>query len=123
MGDEAKRHDPTVPGTGKRVVDPSAPTRGTEQSDLGNTPPSAFEAERAAGGRDFRQTAAARDSRELTFRCADTGRLGCNWELTGQSKEEMLPAIERHGREEHNQKLDESTRGRILDAIHRRSAA
>lgn len=123
MAQERKPRDPTTHGQNERTVDPSAPTRGTESSDLGNNPPSAFEGDRSPRGRDLRSPAAARDSRELSFRCADLGRLNCNWELTGQSSAEMLPQIERHGREVHNLNVDENTRSRILDAIHRRSAA
>ena len=124
MPDQRKRSDPTTPGQNEGTVDPSSPTRGTEASNLGNNPPSAFKGERFPRGRDLRSTGAARDSHELTFRCADVGRLNCNWELKGQSTHQMLPQIERHAREEHNvNNLDESTRSRILDAIHRRSAA
>ena len=72
-------------------------------------------------GRDF-STASARDSREQTFRCADLGRVGCNWWLTGENAEQLAPEIE-HGRAEHNTEMDENTRTRILDAIDRRSAA
>jgi predicted small metal-binding protein len=71
----------------------------------------------------LRSTASARDSREQTFRCVDLGRLECNWSLTGENAEQMLPEIERHGRAEHNNEMDENIRNRILDAIHRRSAA
>lgn len=124
MAQDNKRQDPIVPDSNQANVNPSAPTRGTEASDLGNNPPSAFDGdERFGRGRDFRSTAAARDSREQTFRCADLGRLGCNWSLSGETAEQMLPEIERHGREQHNTEMDEGTRNRILDAIHRRSAA
>ena len=118
-----KPRDPIAHGQSDRGINPSAPTQGSESSDQGNTPSSAFQGERKSAGRDLRSTTAARDAREMTFRCADVGRLTCNWEVKGRNPEEMLPAIERHGREQHNLELDEAGRQRILDAIHRRSAA
>lgn len=118
-----KPHDPVTPGQSERSVNPSAPTHGTESSDQGNTPPSAFQGEGKAAGRDMRSTEDARDAREMTFRCADVGHLNCNWEVKGRDPEEMLPAIERHGLEQHNVSVDEAARKRILDAILRRSAA
>jgi predicted small metal-binding protein len=77
----------------------------------------------SVGGGGIQSTPAARDSRELTFRCADVGRENCNWEVRGHSEQELMPQIEQHAREHHNISLDEGARRRVLDAIHHRSAA
>jgi len=59
-----------------------------------------------------------------SFRCADVADANCKWEVSGRSESEIMPQIERHGREQHNiTNFDENTRNRVRDAIRTRSAA
>ncbi len=58
-----------------------------------------------------------------TFRCADVGFADCRWEVSGRSEDELMPQIERHGREHHGiQHLDDNIRRRVKDAIRTRAA-
>ena len=53
-----------------------------------------------------------------TFRCADVGPKECRWETSGRNEEELMPRIERHGREAHNmQEIDDNMRKRIRSNI------
>ena len=62
-------------------------------------------------------------SGQKTFRCADMGHKECNWEVSGQSEEELMPQIERHGRERHGiTSLDEESRRRVRNNIRDRAA-
>jgi predicted small metal-binding protein len=58
-----------------------------------------------------------------TFRCADVGNSDCRWEAAGRTEEELMPKIERHGREAHGiSKIDDSMRSKVRDAIRTRAA-
>lgn len=58
------------------------------------------------------------------FHCAQIGNENCTWSATGDSADEMIPAIEQHEREAHGIKsLDESVRRKIRDAVRERRAA
>lgn len=60
---------------------------------------------------------------QKTFRCADLGHKECNWEVSGQSEEELMPQIEQHGRQAHDiQHLDSDARNRVRSAIRNRAA-
>ena len=115
------------PGNPSRMgntVNPSSPSEGTSEpsTNLADGNPTAFKPGREGG--DLRSTSTARDSREMMFRCADVGRENCNWEVRGQSEQEMMQQIEIHGRERHDiNSFDENSRNKILNAIRRRSAA
>ena len=62
----------------------------------------------------------AREGRDLHFRCADVGDPKCTWEARGHSEEELMPQIERHGREAHNiSNIDDGMRNRIRTNIRR----
>lgn len=62
-------------------------------------------------------------SGQKTFRCADMGHKECNWEVSGQSEEELMPQIEHHGRERHGiTNLDEESRRRVRNNIRDRAA-
>jgi predicted small metal-binding protein len=116
---------PGNPSMMGKTVNPSSPNEGTSEAstNLADINPTAFKPAHEGAG-DLRSTPSARDSREMTFRCADAGRENCNWEVRGQSEEEMMQRIERHGREQHNiNSFDENSRNKILNAIRRRSAA
>ncbi len=59
-----------------------------------------------------------------TFRCADVGFADCRWEVSGRTAEELMPQIERHGRERHGiNQIDDTMRRHVHDAIRTRSAA
>jgi predicted small metal-binding protein len=64
-----------------------------------------------------------RKSGSKSFRCADLGHSECKWEVSGHSEEELMPQIERHGRERHGiTNLDNEARNRVRDAIRDRAA-
>ncbi|MBV9608738.1 MAG: DUF1059 domain-containing protein [Acidobacteria bacterium] len=113
------------PSTIGDTVNPSSPNEGTSapSTNLAGNNPTAFKPGREGAG-DLRSTPSARDSRELTFRCADVGRENCNWEVAAQSEDEMMRHVEQHGREQHGiNSFDENARNKILNAVRRRSAA
>ncbi len=57
------------------------------------------------------------------FRCADVGFNECSWEAQGRNESELMPQIERHGREHHGLKeMTESIVARIRQAIRERAA-
>jgi len=49
---------------------------------------------------------------QFNFRCADAGRKSWDWQVNGNSEEEIMPKIEQHGREKHNMKIDDETKRR-----------
>ena len=58
------------------------------------------------------------------FHCAEVGNENCAWNVSGDSADDMMPDIERHGREAHGiTSFDETARRRIHDAIRERRAA
>lgn len=62
-------------------------------------------------------------SGQKTFRCADMGHKDCSWEVSGRSEEELMPQIERHGKERHGiTNLDEESRRRVRSNIRDRAA-
>jgi len=61
-------------------------------------------------------------NQKLNFRCSDVGPKTCNWQVSGNSEDEILPKIEQHGREAHNLTMDENTRYKLRSAIRRQAA-
>jgi predicted small metal-binding protein len=59
---------------------------------------------------------------KMNFRCADVGPKTCDWQVSGNSEEEIMPKIEQHGREKHNLTMDGETKNRVRSAIHRKAA-
>lgn len=58
------------------------------------------------------------------FHCAEVGNENCAWNVIGDSADDMMPDIERHGREAHGiTSFDESARRKIRDAVRERRAA
>jgi predicted small metal-binding protein len=54
----------------------------------------------------------------LRFRCSDVGDPNCKWEAQGRSEDELMPQIERHGRDAHNiNRIDDNMRQRIRSNI------
>lgn len=58
----------------------------------------------------------------MNFRCADVGPKNCDWQVSGNSEEEIMPKIEQHGREKHNMTIDEETKRKVRGAIQRKAA-
>ncbi len=55
---------------------------------------------------------------DVRFRCKDVGFASCPWEARGHSEQDLMPQIEKHGREAHGmQNLDQQTRDRVKHAI------
>lgn len=55
---------------------------------------------------------------DVRFRCKDVGYANCPWEARGQSEQDLMPQIEKHGREAHGiQNLDQQTRDKVKHAI------
>ena len=59
---------------------------------------------------------------KMNFRCSDVGPKTCDWQVNGNSEEEIMPQIEQHGREKHNLTIDDETRNRVRSAIQRKAA-
>jgi predicted small metal-binding protein len=59
---------------------------------------------------------------KLNFRCSDVGPKNCDWQVSGNSEEEIMPKIEQHGREKHHMTIDENTKQKVRGAIHRKAA-
>lgn len=59
---------------------------------------------------------------KLNFRCADAGHKNCDWQVSGDSEEEIMPKIEQHGREKHNMTIDEDAKRKVRGAIHQKAA-
>jgi predicted small metal-binding protein len=109
-------------------INPSGPTTGTEgrvqgegeggmrgSSGAGATGPNPSSSTPGdeGGGR--------RSGEDRTFRCADVGNADCRWEVTGRTEEELMPQIERHGRESHG--VENPDQNKIRNAIRERRAA
>lgn len=60
-------------------------------------------------------------NQKLNFRCSDVG-VDCNWQVSGNSEAEILPKIEKHGREAHDLTMDENTRAKVRSAIRPQAA-
>ena len=59
---------------------------------------------------------------KMSFRCSDIGANNCDWQVSGNSEEDILPKVEQHAREKHHMTLDDDTRRRVRSAIQRRAA-
>jgi predicted small metal-binding protein len=72
---------------------------------------------------ETRSSGQSADQNQKQFRCADLGHKECNWEVSGRSEDEIMPQIERHGREKHNiSNFDNDSRNRVRNAIRDRAA-
>jgi len=47
---------------------------------------------------------------KVNFKCSDVGPKNCDWQVSGNSEQEIMPKIEQHGREKHNMTIDDATR-------------
>ena len=50
---------------------------------------------------------------KLNFKCSDLGPKNCDWQVSGNSEQEIMPKIEQHGREKHNMTIDDVTRNKV----------
>ncbi len=58
------------------------------------------------------------DQGNVRFRCKDVGFANCPWETRGRNEQELMPEIERHGREAHGiNQIDQQTRDKVKNAI------
>lgn len=114
-------HERTGATGGTGGVNPSDTTIGTEGWGLG-------ESESSTTGRGQGQLGRTeRDQQPLgdrTFRCADVGNGDCRWETAANTDDELMTAVEKHGREAHGMdSLDAQTRRKFMNAIRQRRAA
>ncbi len=56
------------------------------------------------------------------FKCSDVVAKNCDWSVSGNSEQEIMPLIEHHSQEKHGLKLDDETRNGVYYAIHKRAA-
>lgn len=137
--------NPSAPTTGTEGYG----TTSDEREQLGGSNPGGSSAS-AEGAGDVRRTSYPRNeaaenraadvgdtrkrSQQLTdnpdarggkvFNCSEVGPENCTWNVSGNSFDEMMPDIERHGREAHGiESFDDATRRKIRDAIRERRAA
>ena len=67
---------------------------------------------------------ADKENHQRTFRCADAGFKGCNWEVTARDDNEVMERVRQHGREAHGiTNIDDNMKRKIQDNIHDRQAA
>jgi predicted small metal-binding protein len=59
---------------------------------------------------------------KLNFKCSDVGPKNCDWQVSGNSEQEIMPKIEQHGREKHNMTIDDTTRNKVRNSIRRQAA-
>jgi predicted small metal-binding protein len=59
---------------------------------------------------------------KLNFKCSDVGPKNCDWQVSGNSEQEIMPKIEQHGREKHSMTIDEETRNKVRSSIRRQAA-
>ena len=119
--------DPTKNPAGN--INPSGPTTGTEgwgngrdEQMVGSNNPSSTVPGKEGGGN--LRAAGTRNQGRRTFRCADVGNSDCRFEVSGQSEDELMPQIERHGREAHGWKdFDAETKNKMRNAMRERKAA
>ncbi len=58
----------------------------------------------------------------VNYKCSDVVQKNCDWQVSGDSEQEIMPKIERHGREKHGLDIDDETRNRVRNAIHQQAA-
>ena len=63
-----------------------------------------------------------RGQERVNFKCSDVGLKNCDFQVSGSSEQEIMPKIEQHGLEKHGLKMDDGTRNKVRNAIHKQSA-
>ncbi len=61
-------------------------------------------------------------SQKLNFKCSDVGPKECDWQVSGNSEEEILPKIEQHGRQAHGMTINNEIREKVRKSIQRKAA-
>jgi predicted small metal-binding protein len=59
---------------------------------------------------------------KVNFKCSDVGPKNCDWQVSGNSEQEIMPKIEQHGREKHGLEIDDQIRNKVRNAIHKQAA-
>ena len=59
---------------------------------------------------------------KVFFKCSDVGLKHCDWQVSGNSEQEIMPKIEQHGHEKHNLTMDNETKNKVRSAIQRKAA-
>ncbi len=59
---------------------------------------------------------------KLNFKCSDVGPKNCDWQVSGNSEQEIMSKIEQHGREKHNMTIDDATRDKVRSSIRQQAA-
>jgi predicted small metal-binding protein len=87
---------------------------------------SALDSEEDGGRRRNMNPDVSRNPQEtqgkLNFKCSDVGPKNCDWQVSGNSEQEIMPKIEQHGREKHNMTIDDATRNKVRNSIRRQAA-
>lgn len=63
-----------------------------------------------------------RGQKRVNFKCSDVGLKNCDFQVSGSSEQEIMPKIEQHRLEKHGLRMDDETRERVRNAIHKQSA-
>ena len=63
-----------------------------------------------------------RGQERVNFKCSDVGLKNCDWQVSGNSEQEIMPKIEQHGLEKQGLRTDDETRTKVRNAIHKQSA-
>ena len=59
---------------------------------------------------------------KINFKCSDVGPKNCDWQVSGNSEQEIMLLVEQHSQEKHGLKLDGETRNGVHHAIHKKAA-
>ena len=63
-----------------------------------------------------------KDQGRVQFKCSDVVAKNCDWQVMGNSEQEIMLLVEQHSREKHGLKLDDETRNGVYHAIHKHAA-
>lgn len=132
MAKDPMHQTPDVPGTspvtdnpnpgGSQGMDTTGPSTDSVRGDM--RPETESVADSIAGNNPSQRKPApegASDAR--TFRCSDLGNSDCRFEVVGRSHEDLMPRIERHAREAHDEGWWDRMKSKIMDNLRDRRAA
>ena len=63
-----------------------------------------------------------RGQERVNFKCSDVGLKNCDFQMSGSSEQEIMPKIEQHSLAKHGLRMDDETRNRVRNAIHKQPA-
>jgi predicted small metal-binding protein len=55
-------------------------------------------------------------TQKVSFACSDMGQT-CDWQVSGDSEDEVMQRIEQHGREAHDLDLDDNIKEQVRKAL------